>query len=194
MYFRRLSSNDTEHYTVSLNLGYILYLCALNIRRRQWHPTPVLLPRKSHGRRSLVGSSPWGRTESDTTKRLHFHFWLSGIGEGNGNPLQCSCLENPRDGEPGGLPSMGSHRVGHDWSDSAAAAALNITPSDGCLHLCFSHFPLHSWSCSFGKKLFFGKEIFWYYFTWDFHSAAFQAALAKSQCFYQQETVRLLPM
>ena len=35
-------------------------------------------------------------------------------GEGNGNPLQCSCLENPRDGEPGGLPSMGSHRVGHD--------------------------------------------------------------------------------
>ena len=99
MYFRRLSSNDTEHYTVSLNLGYILYLCALNIRRRQWHPTPVLLPRKSHGWRSLVGSSPWSRTESDTTKRLHFHFWLSGIGEGNGNPLQCSCLENPRDGE-----------------------------------------------------------------------------------------------
>ena len=36
------------------------------------------------------------------------------VGEGNGNPLQCSCLENPRDGEPGGLPSMGSHRVGHD--------------------------------------------------------------------------------
>ena len=35
-------------------------------------------------------------------------------GEGNGNPLQCSCLENPRDGEPGGLPSMGSPRVGHD--------------------------------------------------------------------------------
>ena len=45
------------------------------------------------------------------------------IGEGNGNPLQCSCLENPRDGEPGGLPSMGLHRVGHDWSDLAAAAA-----------------------------------------------------------------------
>ena len=36
------------------------------------------------------------------------------LGEGNGNPLQYSCLENPRDGEPGGLPSMGSHRVGHD--------------------------------------------------------------------------------
>ena len=67
------------------------------VRRRQWHPTPVLLPGKSHGR-SLVGYSPWGLWESDTTERLHFHFSLLGIGEGNGNPLQCSCLENPRDG------------------------------------------------------------------------------------------------
>ena len=67
--------------------------------RRQWQPTPVLLPRKSHGwRRSLVGRSPWGLKESDTTELLHFHFSLSCIGEGNGNPLQCSCLENPRDG------------------------------------------------------------------------------------------------
>ena len=53
-----------------------------------------------------------GSLELDTTERLHFS--LSCIGEGNGNPLQCSCLENPMDGEPGGLPSMGSHRVGHD--------------------------------------------------------------------------------
>ena len=65
--------------------------------RRQWHPTPVLLPGKYHGRRSLVGCSPWGRWESDTTERLHFHFSLSCIGEGNGNLLQYSCLENPRD-------------------------------------------------------------------------------------------------
>ena len=65
--------------------------------RRQWQPTPVLLPGKSHGRRSLVGCSPWGHEESDTTERLHFHFSLSCIGEGNGNPLQCSCLENSRD-------------------------------------------------------------------------------------------------
>ena len=93
------------------------------IWRRQWHPTPVLLPGKSHGRRSLVGCSPWGGKESDTTEQLHFHFWLSRIGEGNGNPLQCSCLENPGTGEPGGLPSMGSHRVRHDWSDLVAAAA-----------------------------------------------------------------------
>ena len=53
---------------------------------------------KIDGRRSLVGCSPWGHEESDTTERLHFHFSLSCIGEGNGNPLQCSCLENPRDG------------------------------------------------------------------------------------------------
>ena len=62
-----------------------------------WHPTPVLLPGKSHGQRSLVGCSPWGLEESDMTERLHFHFSLSCIGEGNGNPLQYSCLENPRD-------------------------------------------------------------------------------------------------
>ena len=66
-------------------------------RRRQWHPTPVLLPGKSHGQRSLVGCSPWDREELDTTERLHFHLSFSCIGEGNGNPLQCSCLENPRD-------------------------------------------------------------------------------------------------
>ena len=66
--------------------------------RRRWHPTLVLLPGKSHGWSSLVGCSPWGLKESGTTERLHFHFSLSCIGEGNGNPLQCSCLENPRDG------------------------------------------------------------------------------------------------
>ena len=121
--------------------------------RRKWQPTPVFLPGKSHGWRSLGGCSPWGRKESDTTEQLHslalvqcmgisllwllllqstgsrapglsnhghtglaalqhvpwgreesdktqqlhFHFSLSCIGGGNGNPLQCSCLENPRD-------------------------------------------------------------------------------------------------
>ena len=63
-----------------------------------FRPTPVLLPGESRGWRSLVGCSPWGCWESDTTEQLHFHFSLSCIGEGNGNPLQCSCLENPRDG------------------------------------------------------------------------------------------------
>ena len=104
----------------------VLTPLSINFRRRQWQPTPVLLPGKSHGWRSLVGCSPWGRKESDRTERLHFHFSLSCTGEGNGNPLQCSCLENRSDGEPGGLPPMGSRRVGHDWSDLAAAAAINF--------------------------------------------------------------------
>ena len=69
----------------------------INFWRRQWHPTPVLLPGKSHGRSSLVGCNPWVRKESDMTERLQFHFSLSCTGERNGNPLQCSCLENPRD-------------------------------------------------------------------------------------------------
>ena len=70
------------------------------LQRRQWHHNPVLLPGKSHGQRSLVGCSPWGREESDRLRdfTFTFHFSLSCIGEGNGNPLQCSCLENPRDG------------------------------------------------------------------------------------------------
>ena len=128
--------------------------------RRKWQPTPVFLPGESQGWGSLVGCCLWGLAESDTTERLQFHFSLACIGEGNGNPLQCSCLDNPKDGgswwaavhgvaqsrtrlkrlsssslglekaiathssvlawripgmgEPGGLLSMGSHRVRHD--------------------------------------------------------------------------------
>ena len=57
------------------------------------------------------------------TERLHFHFSLSCVGEGNGNPLHVLARRIPGMGEPDGLPSMGSHRVRHDWSDLAAAAA-----------------------------------------------------------------------
>ena len=64
---------------------------------KQWQPTPVFLPEKSHGQRSLVGYSPWSCEESDATEKLHFDFSLSCAGEGNGNPRQCSCLENPMD-------------------------------------------------------------------------------------------------
>ena len=83
---------------ISISIYIYIYLYIYVYQRRQWHPTPVLLPGKSHGRRSLVGCSPWGRWGSDTTEQLHFHFSLPCIGEGNGSPLQCSCLENPRDG------------------------------------------------------------------------------------------------
>ena len=58
---------------------------------------PVFSPGNSHRQRSLVGYSPWCSQELDTTERLPFHFSLSCIREGNGNPLQRSCLENPRD-------------------------------------------------------------------------------------------------
>ena len=81
---------------------------------------------------SRASSQPKNRTGiSCIAVTMHGYDWatslsLSCIGEGNGNPLQCSCLENPRDGEPGGLPSMGSHRVGHDWSDLAAAATMPL--------------------------------------------------------------------
>ena len=76
-------------------------------------PTPVLLPGKSHGRRSLVGCSSWGREELDMTERLHFHLSLSCIGEGNGNPLQCSSLENPRDR---GTWWAAIYRVAQSWT------------------------------------------------------------------------------
>ena len=74
------------------------YNLSLISQSRQWHPTPVLLPGKSHGWRSLVGCSPWDLEATSRSERLPFHFSLSCIGEGNGNPLQCSFLENPRDG------------------------------------------------------------------------------------------------
>ena len=75
-----------------------ILLLAAGLWRRQWYPTPVLLPGKSHGQRSLVGCGPWCRKELEMTERLPFHFSLSCIGEGNGNPLQCSCLDKPRGG------------------------------------------------------------------------------------------------
>ena len=88
---------------------------------------PVFLIKESHGQRSsLVGYSPWGHNESDMTERLHVHFSLSCIGEGNGNPLQCSCLENPRDRGAWWAAVYRAHRVGHDLSDLAAAAAARI--------------------------------------------------------------------
>ena len=91
-------------------------------QRRQWQPTPVLLPGKSHGWRSLVGCSPWGHEELDTTERLHFHFHFHALEKEMATHSSVLAWRIPGMGEPGGLPSMRSHRVGHDWSDLAAAA------------------------------------------------------------------------
>ena len=77
---------------------FIFNLFFLNIAwwRRQWHPTPVLLPGKSHGRRSLVLQSLGSLRVGHDWVALPSLFTFI-IGEGNGNALQCSCLENPRD-------------------------------------------------------------------------------------------------
>ena len=113
--------------------------------RRQWHPTPVLLPGKSHERRSLLGCSPWGREESDTTERLHFH--VHALEKEMATHSSILAWRIPGTGEPGGLPSMGSHRVGHEWSGLAAAgkekdnlstlwsSLLHISRSDVFMHM-----------------------------------------------------------
>ena len=96
------------------------------IRRRQWQPTPVLSPGKSHGRRSLVGCSPWGRYESATTEWLHFN----ALEKAMATYSSVLAWRIPGMREPGGLLSMGSHRVGHDWSDLAAVeTTINRSPS-----------------------------------------------------------------
>ena len=90
------------------------------IWRRHWHPTPVLLPGKPHGWRSLVGCSL-----SDFTFTFHFH----ALEKEMATHSSVLAWRIPGPGQPGGLPSMGSHRVGHDWSDLEAAAAVCICQS-----------------------------------------------------------------
>ena len=107
--------------------------------RRQWHPTQVLLPGKSHGRWSLVGCNSWGHWESDMLSDFTFAFHFHALEKEMATHSSILAWRIPGMGEPGGLPSMGSHRVGHDWSDLAAAAAAaaasgygNIFPSKSC--------------------------------------------------------------
>ena len=92
--FLELSCRSCLFYSMFFSVLFLLWISKGSFS--SWHPTPVLLPGKSHGQRSLVGCSPWGHWESDTTERLHFHVSLSCTGGGNGIPLQYSCLENPR--------------------------------------------------------------------------------------------------
>ena len=103
--------------------------------RRKWQPTPIFLHGESQGWGRLVGCRLWGCTESDTTERLHFHFSLSCIGEGNGNPLQYSCLENTRDGEDWWAAVYGVAQS-RTWlmrlSSSSSSAHFKTSP----LHVC----------------------------------------------------------
>ena len=110
-------------------------------------PTPVLLPGKSHGQRSLIGCSPWGCKESDMTERLDFHFSLSCVGEGNGNPLQCSCLENPRDGGAcwAAIYGVAQSRTRLKWLSSSRAGGVAWLSHSLQTLIDFSlqHFPLY---------------------------------------------------
>ena len=117
-FLEKLTVETILHTQIFLDLqwGYVL------MRRRQWHPTPVLLPGKSHGRKSLEGCSPWDCWGLDTTERLHFHFHA--LEKEMATRSSVLAWRIPGTGEPGGLPSMVSHRVGHDWSDLAEAAAV----------------------------------------------------------------------
>ena len=99
---------------------WILLCLITSSREGSGTPTPALLPGKSHGQRSLGGCSQWGREVSDTTERLHFHALEKEMVPHS----SVLAWRIPGTGEPGGLPSMGSHRVGHDWSDLAAADHL----------------------------------------------------------------------
>ena len=88
-----------------------------------------------HGRRSLVGGSPWGRYLSDMIERLHFH----AVGKEMATHSSVLAWRVPGMGEPGGLPSMGSHRVRHNRSDLAAAAVCVCVEGQGwggCVCVC----------------------------------------------------------
>ena len=117
-------------------------------------PHSSTLPGKSHGWRSLVGCSPWGRTESDTTERLHFHFSLSCIGDWNGNPLQCSCLEDPRDSVAcwAAVYGVAQSRTRLKQLSSSSSRVLWKRKLCYCLLLMYSHCP---YSCALSLVCFY---------------------------------------
>ena len=100
---------------IRMNLSRNCWQLRVVFWRRQWHPTPVLLPGESHGWRRLIGCSPWGHKESDTTGRVHFH----ALEKEMATHSSVLTWRVPGTAEPGELPSAGLHRVGHDWSDLA---------------------------------------------------------------------------
>ena len=92
--------------------------------RRQWHPTPVLLPGKSHGRRSLVGAVHGVAKSRTWLSAFTCTFPFHALEKEMATHSSVLAWRIPGMAEPGGLLSMGSHRVGHDWSNLAAAAAV----------------------------------------------------------------------
>ena len=105
-------TSGSSWFTYCCSLAWIiLSITLLACRRRQWHPTPGLLPGKSHGRRSLVGwiVKSWTRL-SDFTFTFHFPT----LEKGMATHSSVLAWRIPGTGKPGGLPSLGSHRVRHD--------------------------------------------------------------------------------
>ena len=103
-----------------------------------------------------MGCSPRGREESDTTEQLHFHFSLSCTGEGNGNPLQCSCLENPRDRGAwwAAVYGVAQSRTRLKQLSSSSSSSHQIIPKCNLCGSCsfsvfagFVFFPCVVWSC-----------------------------------------------
>ena len=95
-----------------------LWVRKIWVRRRKWQSTPVLLPGKSHGQRSLVGYSPWGRKESDTTEQLHFTY-LGHKGEVLMN--RSACMKDPRE--------LLSPFLCFRWADFQPMATFSSVPS-----------------------------------------------------------------
>ena len=119
------SSGSLKKQQLQKNIYFCFIDCSKVKRRRRWHPTPLLLPGKSHGWRSLVDCSWWGREVSDTTERFHFHFSLHALEKEMATLSSVLAWRIPGTGEPGWWQSMGSHRVRHDWSNLAATATFH---------------------------------------------------------------------
>ena len=113
--------------SVSVSVFYIPFCfwqtSVVLIRLDQWQPTPVLLPGKSHGWRSLVGCSPWVTKSQTQLSNFTFTFHFNALEKEMATHSSVLAWRIPGTGEPHGLPSMGSHRVRHDWSNLAAVAA-----------------------------------------------------------------------
>ena len=115
------------YYPIPSHWWHLSFNSSLSAEKAMAPHSSTLAWKKSHGQRSLVGCCPWGWEEPDMTERLHFHFSLSCIGEGNGNPLQCSCLENPRDGGVwwAAVYGVAQSRTRLKWFSSSSSSSLS---------------------------------------------------------------------
>ena len=124
---QRLTATKEYRILIIFNVDFMLKWYFEYVRNinwlLMWHPTPVLLPGKSHGQRSLVGYSPWVSKSGTWLSNFTFTFHFHALEQEMATHSSVLAWRIPGTGEPGGLPSMGLHRVGHNWCDLAAAAA-----------------------------------------------------------------------